>query len=216
MQDLGLSVAYASVEPEPLYCVVCEDRPFLSILLGEWIQKTKPCRLEQISHPNCLVREHPAAMVCFLSTRLASAEGSILPKGSKAVAALFDDNFSASTARWWKGRGAKGLFDLRDKPEEWGTSLHALLQGQGGETPSAKRALEEGHENCGLHILTRREMEVAQHLVRGCSAAQVAKKLGTTQGTIKNQRKAVYEKLKIDRATQLPWAMGNGIGMVRW
>ncbi|NBT23206.1 DNA-binding response regulator, partial [bacterium] len=44
-------------------------------------------------------------------------------------------------------------------------------------------------------------MQVAQMLVRGSSAQQVAKKLGTTEGTIKNQRKAIYQKLKIVRAT---------------
>jgi DNA-binding NarL/FixJ family response regulator len=39
----------------------------------------------------------------------------------------------------------------------------------------------------------------------------VAKKNGTTEGTVKNQRKAIYQKLKIVRATQLAWAMGHGV-----
>jgi DNA-binding NarL/FixJ family response regulator len=55
-------------------------------------------------------------------------------------------------------------------------------------------------------------MQVAQILVRGATAEQAAKKLGTTEGTIKNQRKAIYQTLRIERATQLPWAMGNGVG----
>jgi DNA-binding NarL/FixJ family response regulator len=58
-------------------------------------------------------------------------------------------------------------------------------------------------------------MQVAQLLVRGYSAEQVAKKNGTTEGTIKNQRKSIYQKLKIVRSTQLAWAMGNGVGTSR-
>jgi DNA-binding NarL/FixJ family response regulator len=45
-------------------------------------------------------------------------------------------------------------------------------------------------------------------LVKGLSAKQVAAALGTSEGTVKNQRKAVYKKLGIIRATQLAGAMG--------
>ena len=95
----------------------------------------------------------------------------------------------------------------------WAHCLSAVLAGCEAATPAAKSALEESNEKHGLHLLSKREMQVAQHLVRGLSAEQVAKKLGTTVGTIKNQRKAVYGKLKIQRATQLPWAMGNGVSV---
>ena len=60
----------------------------------------------------------------------------------------------------------------------------------------------------GLSRLSRRETEVARMLVKGFSAKQVAAALGTTEGTIKNQRKSVYRKLGIVRATQLAGAMG--------
>jgi len=56
--------------------------------------------------------------------------------------------------------------------------------------------------------LSRREAEVARMLVKGFSAKQVAAALGTSEGTVKNQRKAVYRKLGIVRATQLAGAMG--------
>jgi DNA-binding CsgD family transcriptional regulator len=47
-------------------------------------------------------------------------------------------------------------------------------------------------------------------LVLGNSTRDVAKELGVTEGTIKNQRKSVYRKLGIVRSSQLPHAMGNG------
>ena len=60
----------------------------------------------------------------------------------------------------------------------------------------------------GISRLSRRETEVARMLVKGFSAKQVAAALGTSEGTVKNQRKAVYKKLGIIRATQLAGAMG--------
>ena len=94
--------------------------------------------------------------------------------------------------------------------------IRTVLNSGFAATASAKAALDESNAKHGLQALSRREMEVAQILVRGATAEQAAKKLGTTEGTIKNQRKAIYEKLRIERATQLPWAMGNGIGRTKY
>ena len=62
----------------------------------------------------------------------------------------------------------------------------------------------------GMHRLSKRELQVAKMLVLGNSTREVAKQLGVTEGTIKNQRKSVYRKLGIVRSSQLPHAMGNG------
>jgi DNA-binding CsgD family transcriptional regulator len=88
------------------------------------------------------------------------------------------------------------------------------LQGRSSATPSAEDAILNSDPEVGLQALTRREMEVAQYLVLGRSAEEAAKTFGTSVGTIKNQRKSIYRKLGIVRATQLPWAMGNGIPQV--
>jgi DNA-binding NarL/FixJ family response regulator len=103
------------------------------------------------------------------------------------------------------------LLDFRDGPDEWLNCVKEVLDGKVSQSPTARSALDASDSKRGLQLLSKREMQVAQLLVRGYSAEQVAKKNGTTEGTVKNQRKAIYEKLKIVRATQLAWAMGNGV-----
>ena len=85
--------------------------------------------------------------------------------------------------------------------------MEALHNGQNGETSSITHHLNNGHSK-GMTRLSRREAEVARMLVKGFSAKQVAAALGTSEGTVKNQRKSAYRKLGIVRATQLAGAMG--------
>ena len=174
------------INSQPFYCVVCEDRALIRSLLFRWMEQSLPCRLSEITHPQAMDRDHFNAKMCLISARTAPYE-----------------------------RGAKGLLDLRDSPEDWVSCIRTVLNGGIAATASAKAALDESNAKHGLQALSRREMEVAQILVRGATAEQAAKKLGTTVGTVKNQRKAIYQKLRIERATQLPWAMGNGIGRIK-
>ena len=133
-------------------------------------------------------------------------------EGVKSI--VFGESFTPTSVLWWRKRGADGLMDLQDGPETWRDCLTEVLQGRSAATPSAEGAILNSDPEVGLQALTRREMEVAQYLVLGRSAEQAAKTFGTSVGTIKNQRKSVYRKLGIVRATQLPWAMGNGIPQV--
>jgi len=208
MSDMLLA---EGIIPKPVYCVVCEDRVFVRDLLDRWLEQSLPCRLAHVPHPHAMERDHLGARVCLISARTAPTEGPILPKGSSSIPIVFDDNFSHQTALWWQERGAKGLLDFRDSPDDWVNCIRTVLDGGIALTPTAKVALDESNSKHGLQALSRREMQVAQILVRGATAEQAAKKLGTTEGTIKNQRKAIYQKLRIERATQLPWAMGNGV-----
>jgi DNA-binding NarL/FixJ family response regulator len=200
---------------ELLYFAICEDRSFIRVLFHQWLEANLPCRMVQVSHPQELRTSDTSFRLVFISTRISPSEGRILPKHCLGAPIVFDDNFTPLTAVWWKERGAKGLLDFRDGPDEWLNCVNQVLDGRLSQTPTAKSALEANDSKRGLELLSRREMQVAQLLVRGNSAEQVAKKLGTTEGTIKNQRKAIYQKLKIDRATQLAWAMGNGVGAAR-
>ena len=196
----------------PDICVICEERSLIRTLLSSWMEQSFPFRLIHVNHAEEIEEEHYQARLLVLSARSTLFDGELAPKKAHFVPIVFDDGFTSHNARWWKVRGAKGLLDLRDSAECWAHCISVVLAGGEAATPAASSALEEANEKHGLQLLSKREMQVAQHLVRGLSAEQVAKKLGTTVGTIKNQRKAVYGKLKILRATQLPWAMGNGVG----
>jgi hypothetical protein len=206
--DSGISSSTQN-QNELSYFAICEDRSFIRTLFHQWLETNLPCRMVQVSHPHELGAY--SFRLVFISTRIPPTEGRILPKHCSGAPIVFDDNFTPLTAVWWKERGAKGLLDFRDGPEEWLNCVNQVLDGKLSQTPTAKSALDANDSKRGLQLLSRREMQVAQLLVRGYSAEEVAKKNGTTEGTIKNQRKSIYQKLKIVRATQLAWAMGNGV-----
>ena len=149
--------------------------------------------------------------VYFLSAQLIPYYESIRWGVQDCKSVVFGEPFTVRSVLWWKKRGAIGLMDLRDSVDDWRICLATILSGKVAATPHAQEALNQADPEIGLQTLTRREMDVSQFLVLGNSAEQAAKKFGTTVGTIKNQRKSSYRKLGIVRATQLPWALGNGI-----
>jgi DNA-binding CsgD family transcriptional regulator len=205
--DSGITSSAPS-HAEPLYFAIWEDRSFIRALFHQWVEANLHCRVVPVLHPHELGAY--SFRLVFISTRIPAAEGGILPRHCSGDPIVFDDNFTSLTAVWWRERGAKGLLDFRDGPDEWLNCVNQVLDGKVSQTPTAKSAIDANDSKRGLQLLSRREMQVAQLLVRGYSAEQVAKKNGTTEGTVKNQRKSIYQKLKIVRATQLAWAMGNG------
>lgn len=194
--------------------IILEERAAIRSLLMDWLAREFKCETEYIFEYEKLNLVASRGCVALLSSRLLPFDKKIVPNKKKITPVVYGDSFSPTTVLWWQERGAHGLLDWQDGPEDWKASLERLFDGQMAETPSVSQVLRKARSDIGLHVLTRREMEVAQLLVKGASAKQVAKKLGTTEGTIKNQRKSVYRKLGIVRATQLPWAMGNGVPVI--
>ena len=194
--------------------IILEERAAIRSLLMDWLAREFKCETEYIFEYEKLNLVASRGCVALLSSRLVPFDKKIVPNKKRITPVVYGDSFSPTTVLWWQERGAHGLLDWQDGPEDWKASLERLFDGHMAETPSVSQALRKARSDIGLHVLTRREMEVAQLLVKGSSAKQVAKKLGTTEGTIKNQRKSVYRKLGIVRATQLPWAMGNGVPVI--
>lgn len=198
-------------EVKPIRIAVLEDRgaimPTIKAVLGgplnselEFLTCYQDVRIAKVK-----------PQIYFLSARLIPYQESICLGVQNCKSVVFGEPFTARSVLWWKKRGAVGLMDLRDSVDTWRNCLATILSGKMASTPYAQEALNQANPEIGLQNLTRREMDVSQFLVLGNSAEQAAKKFGTTVGTIKNQRKSSYRKLGIVRATQLPWAMGNGI-----
>jgi len=194
--------------------IILEERAAIRSLLMDWLTRELKCEAKCIFEYEKLNLVASRGCVALLSSRLVPFDKKIVPNKKRITPVVYGDSFSPTTVLWWQERGAHGLLDWQDGPEEWKASLVRLFDGHEAETPSVTAAFRKARSDVGLQALTRREMEVAQLLVKGSSAKQVAKKLGTTEGTIKNQRKSVYRKLGIVRATQLPWAMGNGVPVI--
>ena len=200
-----------SVSSSSLRVVVLEDRESIRYILRNIFVERLNCELEYSSCYKNLKELKGKPDVIFFSAQLVPY-GELIRNRDKGVKSIvFGESFAAPSVLWWRKRGADGLMDLRDGPETWRECLAQVLQGRGAATPSADDAILNSDPEVGLQALTRREMEVAQYLVLGRSAEEAAKEFGTSVGTIKNQRKSIYRKMGIVRATQLPWAMGNGI-----
>lgn len=63
--------------------------------------------------------------------------------------------------------------------------------------------IREVFDHFGSQVLTAREQEVAQMLLRGHSSASVAEHLGISPGTVKIHRKNIYAKLGIGSQSEL-------------
>jgi len=200
-----------TVTSSSMRVAVLEDRESIRYILRNILVEPLNCELEYFSCYKNLKELKGKPDVIFFSAQLVPY-GELIRNRDKGVKSIvFGESFVAPSVLWWRKRGADGLMDLRDGPETWRECLAQVLQGRSAATPSAEDAILNSDPEVGLQALTRREMEVAQYLVLGRSAEEAAKEFGTSVGTIKNQRKSVYRKLGIVRATQLPWAMGNGI-----
>lgn len=190
---------------------VLEDREAIRCILKNVFVEPLNCELEYLSCYENMKEIKGKPDIIFLSAQLVPYGEIIRHRHEGVKSIVFGESFTPASVLWWRKRGADGLMDLRDGPETWRECLAQVLQGRSAATPSAEDAILNSDPEVGLQALTRREMEVAQYLVLGRSAEEAAKEFGTSVGTIKNQRKSVYRKLGIVRATQLPWAMGNGI-----
>lgn len=201
----------ATFSSSSLRAAVLEDRESIRYILRNILVEPLNCELEYFSCYKNLKELKGKPDIIFFSAQLVPYGELIRDRGNGVKSIVFGESFAAPSVLWWRKRGADGLMDLRDGPETWRECLAQVLQGRSAATPSAEDAILNSDPEVGLQALTRREMEVAQYLVLGRSAEEAAKTFGTSVGTIKNQRKSVYRKLGIVRATQLPWAMGNGI-----
>jgi len=200
-----------TVTSSSLRAAVLEDRESIRYILRNILVEPLNCELEYFSCYKNLKELKGKPDVIFFSAQLLPYGELIRNRDKEVKSIVFGESFATPSVLWWRKRGADGLMDLRDRPETWRECLALVLQGRSAATPSAEDAILNSDPEVGLQALTRREMEVAQYLVLGRSAEEAAKEFGTSVGTIKNQRKSVYRKLGIVRATQLPWAMGNGI-----
>ena len=188
---------------------VLEDRPLFRLFFKQWLGEKNGHQLSFFDSPEKLEANHEPRDVELLAAHLLPSRLHFKRVEEIHGHGVYGEGLDSTTIQWCRKSGVKALLDLRDGLEEWEQGLQALGNGQTAETSSVLRALN-GSQGKGISRLSRRETEVARMLVKGFSAKQVASALGTSEGTVKNQRKSVYRKLGIVRATQLAGAVGFG------
>ena len=186
---------------------ILENRDLYRLLLAKFLGEKNGHEVVFFTSPDELENNHEPRDFEMIAAHLLPGRMHFKNNGTPHSHAVYGEGLDSATVHWCRKSGVKGIFDLQDGEEEWSRCLQAMGNGETSETSSVSKALNEGHGK-GVVKLSRREAEVARMLVKGFSAKQVATALGTTEGTVKNQRKAVYRKLGIVRATQMAGAMG--------
>ncbi len=186
---------------------ILEDRDLYRRFLGRWLREEVGFDVVFFDSAESLQSSQETRRLELLAVHLLPSRVHFQHDLDGHAHVVYGENIDAATIHWCRKNGVKGLLDLRDGVDDWKQCLATIGNGGSSETPSIHRNLMSGHGK-GISRLSRRETEVARMLVKGFSAKQVAASLGTSEGTVKNQRKAVYKKLGIVRATQLAGAMG--------
>jgi len=186
---------------------ILENRDLYRLLLAKFLGEKNGHDVVFFASPDEMKNNHEPRDFEMIAAHLLPGRMHFKNNGTPHSHAVYGEGLDSATIHWCRKSGVKGILDLQDGEEEWSRCLQAMGTGETSETSSVSKALNEGRGK-GVAKLSRREAEVARMLVKGFSAKQAAAALGTSEGTVKNQRKAVYRKLGIVRATQLAGAMG--------
>lgn len=193
----------------PLKFFILENREWFRFFLREWLESKNGHQVRFFGSADALAEDGESRHVDLLAAHLLPSRFHVTKNRNQNPHrhAVYGEGLDIHTVLWCRKSGVAGILDLRDEIDSWNRCLEGLKNGEITETPTVQQTLNNGHGK-GVSRLSRRETEVARMLVKGFSAKQVAAALGTSEGTVKNQRKAVYRKLGIVRATQLAGAMG--------
>lgn len=202
---------HSLTQGSPLKAFIVEDREWYRFFLREWLEGKNGHRVTFFDSADALEGNGEPRDVELLAAHLLPSRLHFKKDGNSSLHghAVYGEGLDSTTILWCRKSGVTGILDLRDGIETWNRCLQSLRNGEITETPTVRHVLNNGHGK-GVSRLSRRETEVARMLVKGFSAKQVAAALGTSEGTVKNQRKSVYRKLGIVRATQLAGALGFG------
>lgn len=187
-----------------------ENRPVMAKALASFIGEIFTGQIHIFEEFNDLPSPVQKNSIYLLAVHLLPPGVNIPSASDGAVSLVYGEKFTSNCVHWWHERGALGLWDIQDGFDEIKNHLADGVDGRPFRSKSVDLVYRASEPRFGMHVLSPRELQVATLIAQGNSTEEVAKMLGVTEGTIKNQRKAVYRKLGIVRSTQLPHAMGNG------
>ena len=194
--------------------LILEDRELMRLFFRQWLGEKNGHPIAFFESAERLQGDPEPQRMELLAVHLLPDRLYFKKSRTHHLYGVYGEGLDHPTISWCRKSGVTALLDLRDGVSDWERCLENLGNGQRGETASVSRKLQ--HRGAKpVARLSRREAEVARMLVKGCSAKEVAAALGTSEGTVKNQRKSAYRKLGIVRATQLAGALGFGLAAKR-
>jgi DNA-binding NarL/FixJ family response regulator len=154
--------------------------------------------------------------VCLVDFRIAGGSGSVVEQITEGVPSarvvLLTDSVEETDLLGALKAGAAGSLPKDIEPRRLPIALRAILAGEPAvPRQQVYRLIEEIRRQqkrrrsvfaSGQEVsLTRREMEVLEHLAEERTTAQIAKTLGTSTGTVRSHIHAVRQKLGVDPRT---------------
>jgi DNA-binding NarL/FixJ family response regulator len=108
--------------------------------------------------------------------------------------------------------GARGVVFKRFAIETLMTAIEAVADGQVWIPPALQADIAAHLRDPSFAPLTRREREIVRHVARGMRNAEVAERLGVTEGTVKTHLNNVFQKLGVrDRVELTLYAVRTGL-----
>jgi two-component system NarL family response regulator len=108
--------------------------------------------------------------------------------------------------------GARGLVFKRFAIESLMTAITTVMEGHVWLPPALQSEITARLREPGEDFLTRREREIVRHVAIGMRNAEVAERLGVTEGTVKTHLNNIFQKLSLrDRVELTLYAVRTGI-----
>ena len=147
---------------------------------------------------------------CSTASRVARAVGARASSTRVVIISAYDDAELVWAAL---EAGAAGYLTKDARREEITDGVLAAARGETVLAPSLAGALAgEVRRRAGTPVLTTREREALDGLVRGLSAPAIARELVLSTATVKTHLQHLYEKLGVsDRAAAVAEAMRRGL-----
>ena len=108
--------------------------------------------------------------------------------------------------------GARGVVFKRFAIETLMTAIEAVMEGHVWMPPALQAEIAAHLRGTTLEPLTRRERDIVRHVALGMRNAEVAERLGVTEGTVKTHLNNVFQKLGVrDRVGLTLYAVRTGL-----
>lgn len=140
----------------------------------------------------------------YIQTGLAEEIGFIVDVGegvSVVISAMREDK--VFSAREFRDLDAVFPFVASCAKRHWSGLAAEFSAGPASEGPRLPQLIDEAFQSFGRNLLTAREAEVVEYLLKGYSADATGKALGISSGTVRIHRRNIYAKLRVGSQGEL-------------
>ena len=140
----------------------------------------------------------------YVQTGLAEEIGFIVDVGdevSVVISAMRENK--VFSAREFRDLEALLPFVAAIAQKQWGGLIGQFSSQPAGNGPRLPQLIEDAFQSFGRNLLTPREAEVVEYVLKGHSADATGRALGITPGTVRIHRRNIYAKLRVSSQGEL-------------